>query len=100
MSEPASEVRAQPVEAFVGFATPGTGGFGSATWAHWKRIAHAIGVVQTRVLMVVLYFIFVLPLGLVMRLRGDPLHLQPRSQGNWTAHRHQEPNLDSVHRQF
>jgi hypothetical protein len=41
-------------------------------WTRWKKIARAIGVVQTRILMVCLYFIFVLPLGVVMRLSGGP----------------------------
>ena len=75
-------------------------GFVRTAWTHWKKIAHAVGVVQTRVLMVIFYFIAVLPIGLIMRLAGDPLHLKPPAGGNWTAHRHQEPSLDSARRQF
>jgi hypothetical protein len=52
------------------------------------------------VLMVLFYFIVVLPIGLVMRLTGDPLHLRPPVGGNWTAHRHEEPSVDSARRQF
>jgi hypothetical protein len=75
-------------------------GFIRAAWTHWKKVAHAVGVVQTRVLMVLFYFIAVLPLGLIMRLAGDPLHLKPPAGGNWTAHRHEAPSLDSARRQF
>jgi hypothetical protein len=75
-------------------------GFLRAAWAHWKKIAHAVGVVQTRVLMVVFYFIVVLPIGLVLRSSGDPLHLKEPKGGNWTPHRHEEPSLDTARRQF
>ena len=71
-----------------------------AAWAHWMKMGHAIGVVQTRILMVFFYFVAVMPLGLVMRLRGDPLHLKPREEGNWTPHQHQEQTLDAARRQF
>jgi len=75
-------------------------GFGRAAWDRWKKIARAVGVVQTRILMVIFYFIFVFPIGLIMRLRGDPLRLKPRTGSNWTPH-HQEPaSLESARRQF
>ena len=32
-------------------------GFAPTVWAHWKKVAHAVGVVQTRILMVIFYFI-------------------------------------------
>jgi hypothetical protein len=79
---------------------PADVGFMRAAWAHWKKIAHAVGVVQTRVLMVIFYFIAVLPIGLVMRLAGDPLHLKRPARGNWTPHRHQEPSVDRARQQF
>ena len=75
-------------------------GFVRAAWEHWKKIGHAVGVVQTRILMVIFYFIVVLPIGLITRLAGDPLHLKPPPEGNWTAHRHEEPSVDSARRQF
>ena len=71
-----------------------------ATWDRWKKIARAVGVVQTRLLMVVFYFVVVLPLGLIMRLTGDPLHLKRRNGSNWTPHAHEDPSLDTARRQF
>jgi uncharacterized membrane protein YbhN (UPF0104 family) len=71
-----------------------------ATWERWKKIAHAVGVVQTRILMVVFYFIVVLPLGLIMRITGDPLHLKEPKGGNWTLVHHEEQTLNTAHRQF
>lgn len=71
-----------------------------AVWAHWMKLGHAIGVVQTRILMVVFYFLFVMPMGLVLKLRGDPLRLAPRNQSNWWPHQHQERSLEATRRQF
>ena len=84
----------------VAVSTPTPVGFLRAIWDHWKRMARAVGVVQTRILMVGFYFVFVFPLGLVMRVSGDPLHLKQRSGSNWTPHRDQEANLDTARRQF
>jgi len=95
MSNSANDV--QTLEARAG--NPTTGLLRGA-WEHWKTIGHAVGVVQTRVLMVIFYFVFVMPLGLVMRLRGDPLHLKPREVSNWSPHDHQERSVDAVRRQF
>lgn len=92
---PASEVR---VGAIVSVASPA--GFAKGIWIHWKRIAKAIGVVQTRILMVFLYFLFVFPVGLIARRSGDPLHLKVPKDTNWTAHRQEEASLDTARRQF
>jgi len=81
-------------------AAPKPIGFIRTAWDHWKKIARAIGVVQTRLLMVLIYFVFVLPLGLIMRIRSDPLHLKPGAGSNWTPHSYEPPSLDSARRQF
>ncbi len=88
------------VQPLASLSASGPTGFVRAAWAHWKKIGHAVGVVQTRVLMVIFYFIAVVPIGLIMRLAGDPLHLKPPTGTNWTAHRHQEPSLDNARQQF
>jgi hypothetical protein len=94
---PASRVGVRDV---VSVAAPTPVGFLRTAWERWKKIARAIGVVQTRILMVVFYFIFVLPLGLLMRLRGDPLHLKKPPGSNWTPHRSHDANLETARRQF
>jgi hypothetical protein len=43
--------------------------------------------------MVAFYFIFVSPLGLLMRVRGGPLHLKAPTGSNWTPHRNQDADL-------
>jgi hypothetical protein len=71
-----------------------------AAWTHWKKIARAVGVVQTRILMVCLYLIFVLPVGVVARLRGDPLRLKRPTGSNWTPRREEKASIESARRQF
>jgi hypothetical protein len=102
---PAETQAAAPVRAPIqapprSLAAPKPIGFIRAAWDHWKQIARAIGVVQTRLLMVLMYFVLVFPLGLIMRIRSDPLHLKPRAGSNWTPHSYEPPSLDSARRQF
>ena len=69
-------------------------------WDHWKQAAHAVGVVQTRFVMLVIYVIAVVPTGLLMRLSRDPLHLRAPEHGNWTPVRQNERSVDAARRQF
>src|SRR5438093_4198056 len=94
---PVSQMRVQPL---LTVSTPQPAGFLRATWERWKKIGRAVGVVQTRLLMVVFYFLVVLPLGLIMRLSGDPLRLKPAAGSNWTPHRHEKASLDTARKQF
>ena len=96
-SMPTTTARARPL-AYSPAVQPV--GFLAAVWDRWKKIARAIGVVQTRILLVVFYFLVVLPLGLIMRMSGDPLHLKAPKGSNWTPHRHEDASLDTARRQF
>jgi hypothetical protein len=69
-------------------------------WEGWKRIAHAIGVFQTRLVMLVFFFVFVLPLGLILRVVRDPLHLKHPPRTNWVDHRRDPHDLDHARQQF
>ena len=98
---PVSDVHPRPqVAPGVALTAPGPIGFFRATWDRWKQIAHAIGVVQTRILMVIFYFIVVFPLGLIIRATDDRLHLKPRQGSNWTPIVSEEQSLSSARRQF
>jgi hypothetical protein len=74
--------------------------FPRRVFERWKKGSHAIGVVQTRFLMLVMYVLAVLPTGLLMRAFRDPLHLRPREDGNWVPIESHKPDLDSARRQF
>ncbi len=68
-------------------------------WTQWRRAAHAIGVVQTRFLMFLIYLFVVVPTGVMMRISNDPLHLKPRPN-NCEPVRQEERTLENARRQF
>ncbi len=45
-------------------------------WARLQRWAHQLAEVQARILLTVIYGLFVLPVGLIVRLTDDALHLR------------------------
>ena len=97
---PVTEVGTRPVSHSSAVPIVATMNPLRGAWLHWKRLAHAVGVVQTRFLMVGFYFLVVLPLGLVMRLADDKLRLQ-RPQGScWVPHAHEDQSIDTARRQF
>jgi hypothetical protein len=96
-----SVLTARAVVAPPAAAKTTTQGYPRRVWDHWRQSAHAIGVVQTRFLMLLIYAIVVVPTGALMRMSRDPLHLRrPASGNNWTAVRPPERNVDSARRQF
>ena len=74
--------------------------FPRRVWDRWRKGAHAIGVVQTRFIMVMIYVIAVLPTGLLMRAFRDPLHLRRQKDGNWVPIEPRKPDVESARRQF
>lgn len=54
-------------------------------WAAWKKIAHAIGNFQARVLLTVIYAVLLLPFGLAVRAFSDSLHMKKRPE-KWLEH--------------
>src|ERR1035438_9207086 len=47
-------------------------------WAAWKRIAHAIGNFQARILLTIIYAVLILPFGLAVRFFSDSLSTKKR----------------------
>ncbi|GIW43250.1 MAG: hypothetical protein KatS3mg077_0532 [Candidatus Binatia bacterium] len=84
----------------TGTARPHPASWLRRSWERWKQIAHAVGVVQTRFLMVAFYFVMVLPLGLVMRRREDRLRLRPPQGSLWLPHPDVEHNLERARKQY
>jgi len=74
--------------------------FPRRVWERWRKTAHAIGVVQTRGIMLLVYVLMVLPMGFVFRLTGDPLQLRPPKDGTWRECRHSPRTIDAARRQF
>ncbi|MBI5836202.1 MAG: hypothetical protein HZB25_03045 [Candidatus Eisenbacteria bacterium] len=53
-------------------------------WRGWQRVAQAIGLLLSRVVTTILYFVAVAPFALVSRLFTDPLELKARPP-RWTS---------------
>jgi hypothetical protein len=64
-------------------------------------LARAIGVVQTRFLLVVFFLVVVLPTGIFVRATGDRLRLKPpKDDSNWVPLEDKKQDLDAARRQF
>jgi hypothetical protein len=68
-------------------------------WEGWKRFAHAFGVFQTRLIMLILYVLVVVPIGIVARLVSDPLHLRQPEKTNWVPLEKRSHSLESAQQQ-
>jgi hypothetical protein len=53
--------------------------------ARWKKIGHAIGNFQARILLTVIYYVLILPFGLVVRAFSDSMHMKKRPE-KWFDH--------------
>jgi hypothetical protein len=61
-------------------------------WAVWKRVAHRVGNFQARVLLTLIYAVFV-PFGLMVRCFSDPLNTKKRPT-SWLDHPQETTDLD------
>ena len=67
-------------------------------WQTWKRIAHAIGNFQARVLLTVFYTVLVFPFGIAARLFSDPLRIKRRPT-QWLEYPNEAHDLQWAKRQ-
>ncbi len=73
---------------------PSTG----AAWRRWQRFAHRAAEVQSRVVLFLLYFAFVTPIALVMRIATA--RRMTTARGTWHPVRSAPVSLDSAKDQF
>lgn len=71
----------------------------------WMKVAHVIGAVISRLILILLYGLFFVPAGLILRLTGqDPLNrkLDPNAESYWTprAGGGSIPNPESYRKPF
>lgn len=45
-------------------------------WEGWKRVGRAIGNFQARLLLTIFYVVLIAPLGLLVRVFGDPMRIR------------------------
>ena len=67
-------------------------------WRQWRRFAHRAAEVQSRVLLFLMYFVFVVPIAAVMRI-GKPA-MKTRSGAKWHSVPPPPETLSSAKNQF
>jgi hypothetical protein len=68
-------------------------------WESWKRLARVIGNLQARLFLILFYFTVMLPFGLLVRLRSDPLQTQ-RPPTSWLDYPGNLPDMTWARRQW
>ena len=66
----------------------------------WTDVSQQIGNYQSRLLLMFIYFIIVVPYGVILLLTGDPLRLKTAKSSTWLDWKDDVPNIDNVRRQF
>lgn len=69
-------------------------------WSAWRAFGRKIGRFQTRLLLSVFYFVFVLPLAVFLKLSSDPLKIKGLPTSNWTQKKCRADNFEQARRQF
>lgn len=64
----------------------------------WKKIGHAIGNFQARILLTLIYYVLILPFGLVVRAFSDSMHMKKRPE-KWFDHPATPNTLEEARRQ-
>ncbi|MBI3029131.1 MAG: hypothetical protein HYY64_06440 [Candidatus Rokubacteria bacterium] len=74
--------------------------FARRLWAGWKRVAERLGVFQSRLLLVLLYFVVVAPFALLVKIAKEPLRMRRIDGSNWVPHPGSPADLERARRQF
>lgn len=76
--------------------------FFSLIWRGWKKFAHVLGIVNTRILLTITYFIVVAVAAIIARVTGrDLLDRRMTPRDTYWRERDQAPvDLESCRRQF
>ena len=64
----------------------------------WNKIGHAIGNFQARILLTIIYYVLILPFGLVVRVFSDSMHMKKRP-AKWFDHPPTPNTLEEARRQ-
>ena len=64
----------------------------------WKKFGHALGNVNARIILTLVYAIIILPFGLIVRLFSDSMHIKKRPTA-WFDHPPLPNTLEEARRQ-
>lgn len=69
-------------------------------WNKWKKIAHRIGIFQSKAILTVFYFTVFLPAGIVFSLFKDVLGIKHVSSSGWVTKTKQTETLEEMRKQY
>lgn len=74
----------------------------SLIWRGWKKLAHGLGIVNTRILLTLAYFVIIAIAAIISRLFGADLldRRMKKKDSYWHQREHVEVTLESARRQF
>ncbi len=76
--------------------------FFSLLWRGWKKFAHVLGIVQTRILLSVSYFVILAVAAVITKIGGQDLldRRMKRAQTYYHPHEPVQATLEACRRQF
>lgn len=67
-------------------------------WSRWKILAEKIGGFQTSLLFSILYFLMIVPVGILANIFGD--YLREKSFPRWTDYMKSETKINDLRKQY
>jgi hypothetical protein len=72
-----------------------------AVWEGWKRVAHKISVVQTFILLTIMFVVALGPIALLMKIfRKDPMHAPTEKGTFWALRERTREKMEDCLKQF
>ncbi len=80
---------------------PAEGSLMRRIWIGWKSYAQGMGDYQSRILLILFYFIIVTPFAILVRLFSDPLRIRStQNQSYWLPRPQASTDVEEARRQF
>ncbi len=75
-------------------------GMWTRLWSGWKTFAEKVGAFQSRILLLLLYFLVVSPFALLVKIWKDPLREKKPDGSNWVERTIHRFDLEASREQF
>lgn len=69
-------------------------------WGKWKKIAHRIGIFQSKVILTLFYFTILLPFGMVLAIFKDELKIKNTASSTWIPKTSRQNSLEELKNQY
>ena len=69
-------------------------------WKRWVKIAHVIGVFQSKLILTIFYFLILSPAGIIFTLFKDGLGLKKSPKSKWVLKDKQAQTIEELKEQY